>query len=56
LPALGGRAGQIGRQKIPVVFTAVKNKPSKRGSRAAQARRHSSGSSGSDGIALIATV
>ena len=34
----GVRAGQIGRQYTPVVRTPVKNRPSKRESRAATAR------------------
>jgi hypothetical protein len=34
----GVRAGQIGRQKIPVVRTAVKKRPSKRASRVWSAR------------------
>jgi len=33
LLSLGAGAGQIGRQNIPVVFTATKNWPSKRASR-----------------------
>jgi hypothetical protein len=36
--SLGVRAGQIGRQKMPVDRTPVRNRPSKRRSRAATAR------------------
>ncbi|CSC88653.1 Uncharacterised protein [Vibrio cholerae] len=35
-------AGQIGRQKIPVVLTATKKRPSNRGSRLIRARWHTS--------------
>jgi hypothetical protein len=33
LDAFGGLTGQLGRQYVPVVRTAVKNHPSKRASR-----------------------
>src|SRR5947207_2211155 len=35
-----GRTGHVGRQYTPVVLTPVKNRPSKRGSRAIRARSH----------------